>query len=272
MTVISDPLPMTQNSPEASFDDRLREYLIEIYSGNEHRRAIAMEKLLALTPRLPGIRRSSHLLYLEAVNRTLEDVKRTIDRFPNKFSCNVNRDRATIICEKYVRFVNAILNRDIQNLDRQRKLDKITLSLDAQLSEYDDSGKSHLSSLSDTNSLPDLSTLDYSIKQWQEQENRDQFTILQRYVERDPEGKLTEKCIKKCAECNCQAIVLAWFFNEPQLSKRDFAQQWGVNEHTAWKHWQRNCKNILKLVWENIENYRYLLDTDKETGEGNSHD
>jgi hypothetical protein len=275
MTVISDERKMANHRlPE----EYLRNLLQTILSSREEDKKEEMDKLLALTPSLPEIidavawngTAKKHPDYEQAVQKTLSSVEKTLSSRFYKM-VNIEEDEPIKILKRYVGFVNQRLRFDLLNLYKRKPI-PYSLNLSFETDE-NGSASTSLDEITDADrpgstSDRSLSLLDLHI----EQENRDQIKIWRRYIERDPEGGLTENCIKKCAECNCQAIAIACFLNESPFTIRAFAQQVGVNEQTVYKHWKRNCEKILKLVWENIENYRYLLDTDKETGEGNSHD
>ncbi|MEW6498500.1 MAG: CHAT domain-containing protein [Cyanobacteriota bacterium] len=90
-----------------------------------------MEQLLAIIPRLPGLRKDPHPDYLQAVNQTLEEVKRKFpdfQRFARKKRVNLTLDSPTKVRQCFVWWVNQFLKFDILDLYRQSQQ---PLSLDA---------------------------------------------------------------------------------------------------------------------------------------------
>lgn len=71
-------------------DELLRQLIIEVLQCEIQKQPNALNRLLTLIPRLPGIRKDPNPEYLEALNQTLMEVERKLDKFPQQFRLNIN--------------------------------------------------------------------------------------------------------------------------------------------------------------------------------------
>jgi hypothetical protein len=93
-----------------------------------------------------------------------------------------------------------------------------------------------------------------------EKENRERYLIFKAYIERDPEKKLSQRYASGCQECNCQALAIQKLksMQDSQANFAALAREMGISSN-IYSHWNRYCEPILQEVWNNYQNYRYLL-------------
>ena len=232
-----------------------------------------MEQLLAMIPRLPGLRKDPHPDYLEAVNKTLMEVKRqfpAVQQFARKKQVNLAVASATEVRECFVWWVNQFLKLDILDLYRQSQQ---PLSLDAPL-PGSEAGTTFMDIVSDQGfEPPTWDGLEAFIQRDEHEQIRRKGEALERYIETDPDGLLQRCYCNDNPDCNCQNIAkLAYLANrggeitvmqgqrrmviesaEPKVSVRAFASSLGINEQTIHAHWKRNCRKILRSFLQEFE-------------------
>lgn len=232
-----------------------------------------MEQLLGIIPRLPGLRKDSHPDYLEAVNKTLIEVKRKFpdfQRFARKKQVNLKVASATQVRQCFIWWVNQFLKFDILDLYRQSQQ---ALSLDAPIPGHE-KGTSFIEILSNEGfEPPTWDGLEAFIQLGEQEQIRRKGEALERYIEADPEGLLQSCYCNDNPDCNCQNIAkLAYLANrggeitvqqgqrriaiapaEPLVSVRAFAKSMGINEQAIHSHWKRHCRKILRSFLQEFE-------------------
>ncbi len=233
-----------------------------------------MEQLLAMLPRLPGLRKDPHPDYLEAVNKTLEEVKRKFpdfQRFAQKKQVNLAVASATEVRGCFVWWVNQFLRFDVLDLYRKPQ-QPLPLSLDAPMSGDDERTlEDRLSS--EGFKPPTWDGLELFIQRSEQEQIRRKGEALERYIETDPDGLLHSCYCNDNPDCNCQNIAsLVYLANrggeitlqqgqrrivvepaEPKLSVRAFASSLGISEQSIHSHWKRNCRKILRSFLQHFE-------------------
>lgn len=248
-------------------DERLRQLLKQVLQSNvgSLERASALNDLLALIPRLPGIRRNPHPDYLEALNQGLGQVEQNIHK---QFKLNSDLESATILRQRFVNWVNSYLKYRILDLYR---VENRPLSLDTPIGE---SGVKFIDILTNEGFIaPTLNTIDSLIESEQKQRTQRKVEALELYIEQDPDNKLRGCHPTSCPECNCQTLVTELFLNAPgsavtvkegskkviiarsekKVTVRNIASRFGIKEQTIHTHWKRKCQPLLRELVNKFE-------------------
>jgi len=219
-------------------DGRLSALIAEIRQNpaNSRKWRTAMNKLLWQIQQLPGLKKSSHPDYPEALNRTLEWVSREIDKF---------QPRSPSVSKSLVNWINGTLRWRIQDLYSPDK--DAPISLDAPIAV--DAGETTRIEL-----LPDftLSGLDGMIESVQKETTQRIGLELELYIEQDPEGKLKNSYPRSYPECNCQFLSLRRVLKEPPDKFKDLAKELNVKYTTLNSHWDRKCEPSLQEIARNL--------------------
>ncbi|MDZ8052454.1 MAG: hypothetical protein RMX63_13435 [Aulosira sp. ZfuCHP01] len=197
---------------------------------------LAMNRLLLEIQQFPGLRKSSHPDYPEALNLTFKWISNNISEFePNSDS----------VAESLVRWVNSYLRWRIQDLYSPDK--NAPLSLDAPIAS--DFGEITL-----LDKLPNstLSGLDSLIENSQRENNQRIGLKLEHYIEQDPEAKLKNSYPRSCVECNCQLLSQRLILKEPPDKVAEIARELSLPYTTVNSHWKRNCKPMLQKIAEDL--------------------
>ena len=192
----------------------------------------AMNKLLLQIQQLPGLKKSSHPDYPEALNRTFEWVSREIAKF---------EPRQSSVSKSLLNWINVYLGWRIKDLSSPDK--DAPISLDAPIAA--DIGKTTRLEL-----LPDftLSGLDGMIESAQKETTQRIGLQLELYIEQDPEGKLKNSYPGSYQECNCQFLSKRRVLKEPPDKFKDLAKELNVKYTTLNSHWDRKCKPSLQEI------------------------
>jgi hypothetical protein len=215
-------------------DERLSTLLTEIRQNPA--RSIkwrrAMHKLLLEIHQLPGLKKSDHPNYLEALNLTFEWVSRDIANF---------EPRPSSVSKSLVYWINGYLGWRIHDLYSPDK--DAPLSLDAPLGV--DAGETTRLEL-----LPDftLSGLDGMIENAQKETTQRIGLELELYIEQDPEGKLKNSYPRSHPQCNCQFLSMRRVLKEHHDTFKDLAEELNVKLPTLTSHWYRKCEPSLQEI------------------------
>ncbi|MBD1825899.1 MULTISPECIES: hypothetical protein [Microcoleus] len=213
-------------------DERLSTLIAEIRQNPAKSRKgrTARDKLLREIQQLPGLKKSVHQDYPEALNRTFEWVSREIAKF---------EPRQSSVSKSLVNWINGYLGWRIQDLYSPDK--DAPISLEAPIAA--DIGETTRLEL-----LPDftLSGLDGMIESAQKETIQRIGRELELYIEEDPEGKLRNSYPRSNPECNCQFLSMRRVLKEPPDKFRDLATELKVNYTTLNSHWKRNCELLLQ--------------------------
>ena len=200
---------------------------------------IATDRLLRQLQRLPGLFRSAHPDYLEALNRTWEWVSRSICTF---------RPRAHLSPqESLVKWVNSYLYWRIRDLPGvevpgQSRLDRL-------ISKDTGDKTTQLDQLADTPfGMPTLNSLDAYLEGHQQQKIEQIVLSLEHYIELDPDKLLQDCHPRKHPECNCQVLSQRVLLKYPPDRFADISRDLGVNYQTLKSHWEKKCKPLLQKI------------------------
>lgn len=202
------------------------------------KRRKAMNRLLIEIQRLPGLGKSSHPDYLDALNQTWEWVNRSICA---RFDWGEPK-----VQERLVQWLNKYLYWRIKDLYLSPKGNPT--SLDTPIGN-DEAGTTLLELLSE-NSLhpPSRSGLDAYIEQIERERQQDIGLALERYIEQDPEGKLQNCHPKAHPECNCQLMSQRILLKSPPDKLSALSTELNIKYQTLNAHWKRNCLPRLQEI------------------------
>lgn len=215
-------------------DGRLSTLIAEVCHNpaNSRKWRTAMNKLLLQIQQLPGLKKSTHPNYPDALNLTLEWVSREIAKF---------EPRSPSVSKSFVNWINGYLGWRIQDLYSPDK--DAPISLDAPIAV--DAGETTRLEL-----LPDftLRGLDGMIESVQKETTQRIGLQLELYIEQDPEGKLRNSHPGSYPECNCQFLSMRRVLKEPPDKFQDLAKELNVKYTTLNSHWKRKCEPSLQEI------------------------
>ncbi len=231
-------------------DEHLQQLIASI-CGNpdptslERRREI--NRLLVILQQLPGLLKSSHLYYLEALDQTWEWVSRNI--------CTFEPHPHLSIQESLKRWINGYLSWRIRDLYRGGKCNPY--SLDTPLdNSSDENPTTLLEKLTETGfEPPKLSGIDGYIEQLLRQERQEICRQLERYISEDPQGILRDCKCRKSPNCNCQCLSQRLLLKDPPDKISQISQDLGINYQTLNSHWKKKCKPLLQKIARSFLGY-----------------
>ncbi|MEM6401624.1 MAG: hypothetical protein AAF757_15540, partial [Cyanobacteria bacterium P01_D01_bin.116] len=177
-------------------DEQLQQLIEEVcrYEEGTPQRQKALNKLLLIVQRLPGIRKDGHQDYLEALNKTWEWFCRSIDKFDK---LKVGSDESLQI--NLVRWINGYLKWRIKDLYAPDS--NYTISLDQSISNDEGSKVTRLDILADSQSEGiSLNLLDIKIAEIQKRDRRTWGERIIQFIEEDAKRELRHRCIRNNAE------------------------------------------------------------------------
>lgn len=225
-------------------DEQLRNLIDQVcrYPDPSPERQKALNRLLAPIQQLPGIYKSSHQDYPQALNQTWEWVSRKIGEF---------RPRPSSLQQSLVTWINGYLKWRIHDLyapDNQ-----YALSLDQPIRSDEGDQTSLIEQLPDRQfTAPTLDLLEVKIVQIQEAERQRLGQRVRQYIERDIEGKLSGCHPRKHPECNCQLLAMRLLLQQPPQRIADIAREFNMNNQTLYSHWKNNCLPRLQDIGRNF--------------------
>lgn len=202
----------------------------------EHRKA--MHRLLIELQRLPGLQKSSHPDYLQALNQTLEWISRNI--------CKDFNPRPGLLQESLVKWMNGYLYWRIKDLHSLKTSNP--LSFDIPIGNYEE-GIPLIEQLSQTNlQSPTLSGIDAHIERLQRQKIQRLGLSIERYIQQDSEQRLRNCYPRACPNCNCQLLSQRRYLKDPPDTFFDIAQQLNLPLRQLTNHWYGRCKPLLQEI------------------------
>lgn len=232
-----------RTSPEKMMmttDEQLQKLIARI-CGNpkpkllERRRA--MNRLLSAIQKLPGLLKSSHLDYLEALDLTWEWLSRHVCEFEPRLHESMQTS--------LVRWINGYLSWRIRDLYRREERNQC--SLDDPIDNSKDNPITWLEQMSDNN-IPVLSGIDGYFEQLQNQERQNISLKLELYIEEDPEKKLRSCHPLKYPDCHCRFLSQRLLLQNPPARFADISRELGINYQTLKSHWEKKCKPLLQEI------------------------
>lgn len=224
-------------------DEQLRELIAEVckYPSPSPEKQKALNRLLIQVQRLPGLAKSSHPDYLQALNRTWEWLSQNIQTF---------EPRPPSLQESLVKWINGYLYWRIQDLYASDE--RVPRSFD-ELVRGQKVGISYLEQLSATDvNSPTLTGIDGYIEQLQKQESQRIGLEVEQYIEDDPEQKLRQCHPKASPHCNCHLLSKRISLQSPPDKFSQLARELNVNYQTLVQHWKRSCLPLLQTIAINL--------------------
>ena len=220
--------------------DRRLKQLIETVCQHQEKSfqwRIAMHRLLLSLQQLPGIRKSNHPDYLQALNQTWEWVSKNI--------CREFVPRSSSLERSLVNWINGYLYWRIRDLyDANNEV----VSLDTVIGN-NGSEKSLIEKLSKTNlKTPTLSGIDGYIEHLQKQKLNNIALSLEDYIQQDPEKKLSSCHPRDCLQCNCQLLAQKRYLQDRSTTFQALASELNIPHRKLTNHWYGRCKPLLKKI------------------------
>lgn len=205
---------------------------------SEQRRR-AMHRLLIEIYNLPGLLKSSHPDYLDALNQTWEKVSRDI--------CGEFQPRSQSLEQSLVSWINGYLYWRIKDL---YSANSVLISLDAPIAENEQQ-TTLLESLAETGfNTPKLTGLDYYIEQLQEQENQRLSNQIVDYIDQDPQNQLKNCYPRAYPNCHCQLLSQKRLLSEPTKTFEDITEELNIPLKQLTNHWYGRCKPLLQKIFQ----------------------
>jgi hypothetical protein len=202
----------------------------------------AMHHLLIELQNLPGLLKSSHPDYLDALNQTWEKVSRDI--------CSEFQPRSESLEKSLVSWINGYLYWRIKDLYSYNA--KTSLSLDIPI-DRDGEQKFLIDILEDRGiTNPILNGLDRYIEQSEQQEIQCLVIKILDYIEQDPQRLLKNCYCHTDPHCNCQLISQRRFVQEPAQSFKQISQDLNISSRKLMNHWYGRCIPLLQQISENL--------------------
>ncbi|MCF2148197.1 CHAT domain-containing protein [Desmonostoc muscorum LEGE 12446] len=203
-----------------------------------------INRLLIQLQQLPGLLRSSHPLYLEALDKTWEWVIKNI--------CDFEPPPHLTIKEGLKTWINGYLCWRIRDLYLPNNSHP-QISIYQPFNSDSEDGKTLLDEISETGyQTPTLNGLDAFVKRLEHQKIQRIFAEFEDYIQQDPQEKLRSCHPRKFPDCNCQVLSKRLLLQDPAQRYSRISRDLGINEQTLKSHWTRICKPLLQEILENL--------------------
>ncbi|MEB3358265.1 MAG: hypothetical protein VKK04_16185 [Synechococcales bacterium] len=219
---------------------QLRTLLNQIQQQDEGHpeRQKALNRLLILIPRLPGLAHSPHRDYPVAFNQTLEWVFKNIQSF---------EERPPSLEKSLVVWINGYLKWRIRDLyEGDQTIRKRQVSLDQPVVNSSGDAIAPLERLADPH--PALSTLDGYIAALQADTRQRHGQSVQAHIQQDPDGTLRNCHPRKYPNCHCQHLALRLLVKDPPDRIADIAREFQISNQTLYSHWKQKCLPLLRDI------------------------
>jgi hypothetical protein len=211
----------------------------------------ALNRLLMLVQQLPGLYRSYHQDYPQALSLTWEWLSRNIHKLEPYLD-----QPPPLVRQWLVVRINGYLKwriRDLYAPDNPK-----LISLDRPIED----GEGNQTTLKDL--LPDpscqplrLDLLELQIAKWQEMQQeiqRQRFgQRVWQWIEQDCDQQLTQCHLRNRPECNCHILAKQILLHHPPQRIADLARILNANNQTLYSHWNRQCLPLLKEIARRFE-------------------
>ncbi len=237
-------LNIQQLGRETAVDEQLRSLIDEVcrYPDPSPERQKALNRLLLVVQQLPGIYKSFHPDYPEALNLTWEWVSRKIGEF---------KARSPSVQQSLVTWINGYLKWRVRDLYAQDN--RYLISLDRPIGNDEGNQTSLLEQLPDPQfTAPTLDLLEVKIVQIQEAERQRVGQQVKQYIEQDVNGELTDCHPRKYPQCNCQLLATRLLLQTPPQRIADISREFNISNQTLYSHWKSNCLPLLQDIGRNL--------------------
>lgn len=225
-------------------DEQLQHLIDEVcrHPDPSLERQKALNRLLLTIQQIPGIYKSSHQDYLEALNRTWEWLCKNICKF---------EARSPSLQNSLLSWINGYLKWRIKDLLLPDS--NYTISLDTPIGGDEGKQTTRLDILADPNSPSlTLDLLDQQIAELQEQQRQSLSHRIRQYINQDENGTLTGCYPKKHPECHCQLLAMGLLLEQPPHKIADIAREFNISNQTLYSHWKNKCLPMLREIGINL--------------------
>ncbi|MEM7556341.1 MAG: hypothetical protein AAF378_20015 [Cyanobacteria bacterium P01_A01_bin.84] len=226
-------------------DEQLKQ-LIEVvrnYPEGSHEWQKAMQRLLIQLQQLPGLLKSSHPEYPDALNRTWEWVSRNIG--------NTFEERSPSIQEDLEKWINGYLKWRIKDLTYQKTYQYISLDVPTC---HDEARKPLVEHISQTGlTTPNLSGLDGYIENLQREKTQRLALAVEEYIQQDPQKRLKNCYPRKNPNCNCYLLSQRRFLKEPPDTFSEISRELNMKTEQVTNHWYGRCKPLLQKIVQDLQ-------------------
>ncbi|MFL9453221.1 MULTISPECIES: hypothetical protein [Nostocales] len=224
-------------------DEQLQNLIHEVcrHADLSAERQKALNRLLVQLQQLPGIYKSVHQDYPQALNDTWQWVGRSICDF---------QPRRSSVQQSLVSWINGYLKWRI--VDLYAKDNQYVTSLDKPIRNDDGDQIALLDFLPDPQFTSlSLDLLDIKILQLQEGERQDLGQKIKAQIIQDTQGTLCASHPRKHPECHCQLLAKRLLLQEPPEKISDIAREFDINNQTLYSHWKQKCLPLLAELGRN---------------------
>ncbi|MGL5795583.1 MAG: hypothetical protein ACRC06_14515 [Waterburya sp.] len=226
--------------------NELRELLQEVsqYPQGSKEWQRTMHRLLIELQNLPGLLKSSHPDYLDALNRTWEKVSRDI--------CREFKPQSESFEKSLVNWINGYLYWRIRDLYTCNVSTVLSLDTPIKINEHGEH-KNLIEILRDKGSETYiLYGLDRYIEQLQQQESQCLTTKILNYIEQDPQNQLNNCYLQNYPHCHCQLISQRRYLQEPPKTFAQIAQEFDIPSRKLMNHWYSKCIPLWQRIVEDL--------------------
>ena len=238
------PLKIEPIKGALAVEEKLQDLIVQVQRCEplSPDRQKALNHLLIAIQKSPGLLKSAHQDYSQALNRTWEWVSQNIQAF---------EPRSPSIEKSLVTWINGYLYWRIRDLyDQDGRNCRKYASLDQPISRGQDGRKPPLDQLS--NPRPSLNTLEHYIAEQQRREDQLIAQAIRRQIEQDPDAKLTHCHPRKHPDCHCQLFAVRLLLQDPPQQVADLAREFNANPQTLHSHWKKKCRPLLQEIGRNF--------------------
>jgi hypothetical protein len=238
-------------------DEQLRALIEAVRQAKSaEKRRMALNALLRKLQKLPGILKSSHQDYPEALNLTWEWVCRNIDKF---YADDKN------VAENLKHWLNGYLYWRIHDLyspdEKYIKLgsEKIKVGfipIDPPHSRENDGGSDtmvdRLAKPEDQMGNSFLSLIDRQIQEAQTEERRNLAQKIATYIKQDPDQRLQRCHPKGKPRCNAQFLAMRLCLQDPPATQTSLSEELQIPHQTLVSHWKYACRKLLNKIIQEL--------------------
>lgn len=252
----SDTNISSSSSVKIPMDEKLCQLIREVlrHPDGSDRQQREMEKLLQLTPNLPGIYKSltPTIEQQDALNRALVDLSGCkkegradcLRRFVEKRNLDLTTEDASNVRVLFVRWFNRIIKNKIAEVYREKKEH---WSLDACFPEGDDK-----TTYGDTISSDRTTGIDSIIEAEEKEAQINLCQAVKDYLETDPEGILRKCHPEGYPQANCQELANKRYLKTPPEKWKNIEKDLKVPYGTVTAHWNRKCVPLVREITSQI--------------------
>lgn len=239
-------MPSYLEKPMIEIDTQLRELIAKICNnptglkGSERRKLLNC--LLITVQKLPKLLKSSHIYYLEALDKTFEWLCKNICKFEPPLEDSRPFEQGL------TRWINAYLRYRVKDVNKPTSND---ISFDQPMSQ-DDENFTLLDLLPETPKTPNLDNIERYIEQWQKENTEKIFLKFEIYVEQDKKRRLRNCHPTEYPDCHCQMLCQRILLQNPPEKMAAISREFDINYQTLRSHWNRNCKPLLQDILQEL--------------------